>query len=250
REGHPLLRRRVAALAGRPGGCDDVRVEAPARVRRHRRRLRAPGGRPCGAGDRLPAHGGGVAPRRRGPRARGAAGDAPAVAPARDRRDQRLRAGGGGVARVAGRAQARDAGGRDGDDRAAARRVGDRQGGDRALPAPRVGARDRAVRGAELRRAARAPARVPAVRLRAPGATEAERATMERARGGVLFLDEVGEMGLGAQAKLLRVVQEREFQRRGGTGALTADVRVVAATNRDLRVAIDKGTFREDLYYR
>src|SRR5262249_1551962 len=72
----------------------------------------------------------------------------------------------------------------------------------------------------------------------------------ERAAGGVLFLDEVAEMSLSAQAKFLRVLQEREFQRLGGTRVLTSDARVVAATNRDLRVAIEKGTFREDLYYR
>src|SRR5262245_27373942 len=82
------------------------------------------------------------------------------------------------------------------------------------------------------------------------GAAQAKPGTIERAAGGVLFLDEVGEMSLGAQAKLLRVVQEREFQRLGGTRALTADVRVVAATNRDLLSAIERGTFREDLYYR
>jgi DNA-binding NtrC family response regulator len=73
---------------------------------------------------------------------------------------------------------------------------------------------------------------------------------IEQANGGVLFLDEVGEMSPGAQAKLLRVLQEREFQRLGGTRTLKANVRVVAATNRDLRAAIARGTFREDLYYR
>jgi transcriptional regulator with GAF, ATPase, and Fis domain len=62
----------------------------------------------------------------------------------------------------------------------------------------------------------------------------------------VLFLDEVGEMALSAQAKFLRVLQEREFQRLGGTHVLKADVRVVAATNRDLRKAIEQKLFRED----
>jgi DNA-binding NtrC family response regulator len=70
------------------------------------------------------------------------------------------------------------------------------------------------------------------------------------ASGGVLFLDEVSEMSAAAQAKLLRVVQEREFLRLGGTRLLRANVRVIAATNRDLRDAVARGAFREDLYYR
>jgi DNA-binding NtrC family response regulator len=66
----------------------------------------------------------------------------------------------------------------------------------------------------------------------------------------VLFLDEIGEMTPSAQAKLLRVLQEREFQRLGGTRTIRANVRVIAATNRDLRRAMERGDFREDLYYR
>ena len=73
---------------------------------------------------------------------------------------------------------------------------------------------------------------------------------IELAQGGVLFLDEVGEMSPSVQAKLLRVLQEREFQRLGGTRTMKADLRVVAATNRDLRSAMARGTFREDLFYR
>jgi two-component system response regulator FlrC len=73
---------------------------------------------------------------------------------------------------------------------------------------------------------------------------------IELAQGGVLFLDEVGETSPSVQAKLLRVLQEREFQRLGGTRTLKADLRVVAATNRDLRAAMARGTFREDLFYR
>jgi transcriptional regulator with GAF, ATPase, and Fis domain len=82
------------------------------------------------------------------------------------------------------------------------------------------------------------------------GAAQAKPGQIEQAAGGVLFLDEVAEMSLSAQAKFLRVLQEREFQRLGGTRGLIADVRVIAATNRDLRTAIERGTFREDLYYR
>jgi len=73
---------------------------------------------------------------------------------------------------------------------------------------------------------------------------------IELARGGVLFLDEITELMPSAQAKLLRFLQEREFQRLGGTRVVSADVRVVAATNRDLHEAVAHGTFRADLYYR
>jgi transcriptional regulator with PAS, ATPase and Fis domain len=73
---------------------------------------------------------------------------------------------------------------------------------------------------------------------------------IELATGGVLFLDEVSEMSLSAQAKFLRVLQEREFQRLGGTRMIKVNVRVVAATNRDLRKAVERGDFREDLFYR
>jgi DNA-binding NtrC family response regulator len=73
---------------------------------------------------------------------------------------------------------------------------------------------------------------------------------IELAAGGVLFLDEVGEMSLSAQAKFLRVLQEREFQRLGGTRTLKANIRVIAATNRDPHQAVARGTFREDLFYR
>jgi len=73
---------------------------------------------------------------------------------------------------------------------------------------------------------------------------------IELAAGGVLFLDEVSEMSVASQAKFLRVLQEREFQRLGGTKMLRANIRVVAATNRDLRTAVERGDFREDLFYR
>ncbi|HXU33926.1 MAG TPA: sigma 54-interacting transcriptional regulator [Thermoanaerobaculia bacterium] len=82
------------------------------------------------------------------------------------------------------------------------------------------------------------------------GALTSKPGRVEQAAGGVLFLDEVGEMTLSLQSKLLRVLQEREFQRLGGTRTQKADVRVIAATNRDLAAAIQKNEFREDLYYR
>src|SRR5438093_6645227 len=82
------------------------------------------------------------------------------------------------------------------------------------------------------------------------GAVSARAGRLEQAGGGTLFLDEVGEMSPAVQAKLLRVLQEREFQRLGGTRTLKADVRVIAATNRDLQAAMTRGAFREDLYYR
>ena len=82
------------------------------------------------------------------------------------------------------------------------------------------------------------------------GAQATRAGRIEQAAGGVLFLDEVGEMSASVQAKFLRVLQEREYQRLGGLRTLRADVRVLAATNRDLKAAIARGMFREDLYYR
>ena len=82
------------------------------------------------------------------------------------------------------------------------------------------------------------------------GAQQSKPGQIELAAGGVLFLDEVGEMSLSAQAKLLRVLQEREFSRLGGTRPIKANVRIIAATNRELRRALTRGDFREDLYYR
>jgi DNA-binding NtrC family response regulator len=82
------------------------------------------------------------------------------------------------------------------------------------------------------------------------GAHKAKPGSIEQAEGGTLFLDEVGELGAGAQAKLLRVLQERQFQRVGSTKTLDADIRIVAATNRELKKEVEDGAFREDLYYR
>ena len=82
------------------------------------------------------------------------------------------------------------------------------------------------------------------------GATAQKKGKIESAQGGTLFLDEIGEMALNLQAKLLRVLQEREFERVGGTRPVKADIRLVAATNRDLQEAVKTGNFRQDLFYR
>src|SRR5713101_3058051 len=82
------------------------------------------------------------------------------------------------------------------------------------------------------------------------GATTSKPGKFELADKGTLFLDEIGDVPPATQVKLLRVLQEREFERLGGTRTLKVDVRLVAATNRDLRAALEEGTFREDLYYR
>jgi two-component system response regulator HydG len=82
------------------------------------------------------------------------------------------------------------------------------------------------------------------------GATQRKEGRIERAHLGTLFLDEVGEMSPSVQAKLLRVLQEGELERLGGTSTINVDFRLVAATNRDLEASIREGTFREDLYYR
>jgi transcriptional regulator with GAF, ATPase, and Fis domain len=82
------------------------------------------------------------------------------------------------------------------------------------------------------------------------GATTSKPGKFELADKGTLFLDEIGDIPPAIQVKLLRVLQEREFERLGGTKTLKVDVRLIAATNRDLRAALEEGTFREDLYYR
>jgi DNA-binding NtrC family response regulator len=82
------------------------------------------------------------------------------------------------------------------------------------------------------------------------GAVQNRTGRFEQAQGGTLFLDEIGELPLDLQVKLLRVLQEREFQRLGSSETIAADIRVIAATNGDLMRKIEQGTFREDLYYR
>ena len=82
------------------------------------------------------------------------------------------------------------------------------------------------------------------------GAVRTKPGLMEVADGGTLFLDEIGELPVSLQVKLLRALQERQIRRVGGTALIDVDVRVVSATNRDLREAAAKGQFREELYYR
>jgi len=82
------------------------------------------------------------------------------------------------------------------------------------------------------------------------GATTMKRGKFDQAHGGILFLDEIGDMSLKAQSKVLRILQEQRFERVGGNRTIEVDVRVIAATNKNLEEEIIKGSFREDLYYR
>jgi two-component system, NtrC family, nitrogen regulation response regulator NtrX len=82
------------------------------------------------------------------------------------------------------------------------------------------------------------------------GATQLRRGKFDLAHGGTLFLDEIGDMSMKTQAKVLRILQEQKFERVGGAQTISVDVRVVAATNKDLKAEISRGAFREDLFYR
>lgn len=82
------------------------------------------------------------------------------------------------------------------------------------------------------------------------GATNAREGKFQLAHGGTIFLDEIGDMSLDLQAKVLRILEDKELQRVGGSKSIPVDVRIIAATNKDLAEAVEKGTFREDLYYR
>ncbi len=82
------------------------------------------------------------------------------------------------------------------------------------------------------------------------GASRSRRGRIEQAAGGTVFLDEIGDMPLNIQAKILRLLQEKQFERLGGGSSIPVDVRILAATNRDLERAVSEGLFREDLYYR
>jgi Nif-specific regulatory protein len=82
------------------------------------------------------------------------------------------------------------------------------------------------------------------------GAVDKKIGRVEEANGGTIFLDEIGDLSTALQVKLLRFIQEREFERLGSNGTRTVDVRIIAATNRDLAAAVQEGAFRQDLYYR
>jgi DNA-binding NtrC family response regulator len=82
------------------------------------------------------------------------------------------------------------------------------------------------------------------------GATEHREGVFALAHTGTLFIDELGELSPSLQAKLLRVIQSREFSKVGGTKPIRTDIRLITATNKDLKAAVEQGTFREDLYYR
>jgi len=82
------------------------------------------------------------------------------------------------------------------------------------------------------------------------GATSRRIGKLEQCQGGTIFLDEIGDMSLSTQAKLLRVLQEKRFERLGGMETVKVDIRLIVATNKDLEEAISNGNFREDLYYR
>jgi transcriptional regulator with GAF, ATPase, and Fis domain len=82
------------------------------------------------------------------------------------------------------------------------------------------------------------------------GAIQQKRGAFERAGGGTLFLDEVGELPLNAQVRFLRVLQDKQLERVGGTQTVDLDIRVIAATNRDMRAMVGSGDFREDLWFR
>ncbi len=82
------------------------------------------------------------------------------------------------------------------------------------------------------------------------GATSARQGKFQLAHNGTIFLDEIGDMSLDTQAKVLRILEQKEFQKVGGSSTIKVDVRVIAATNKDLRKAVEEGKFREDLFYR
>ena len=161
----------------------------------------------------------------------------------------------GGAPRAHGAAVRADRAGRpDARDRADHRGERHRQGAGRARdpppePAPRPAVRRREPRG-DPRHACSNPSCSATRRARSPARTRGRPGKFELAHGGTLFLDEVGSLRIDLQAKLLRALQEREVERLGGVRTTPVDVRVIAATNIDLRQAVRARAFREDLFYR
>ncbi len=210
-------------------------VQAGPRLRSHRqvpRRRRVD----AGAGDQDSAADRGRSPPARGREHAPAAGAARALRFLEHHRDQRT-----GAADV----RAGGAGRRDEHHRPDPRRVRHRQGADRARDSLQLAARQEAVRQGELRGAC--PTRSIESELFGhekgafTGAEARKKGRFELAEGGTLFLDEIGDINLGTQIKLLRVLQEREFERLGGTETIKANVRLLAATNKDLEKAITDG---------
>ncbi len=133
------------------------------------------------------------------------------------------------------------------------RRVGDRQGTGRARPARFRQASHRAVRRHQYGRHSARPDRVELFgheKGAFTGANSRASGRFEQAEGGTLFLDEIGDMPMEAQTRLLRVLQQGEYTTVGGRTPIKADVRIIAATNKDLRLLIQQGLFREDLFFR
>ena len=150
-------------------------------------------------------------------------------------------------------ARRRPQGGEEQHDGPGARRDRNGQGAHRRRGPPQLPSRGAQLRQGELRGAAGEPARVRLFGHEKGAFTGADKQRIgrfEQADGGTLFLDEIGDMSPNTQAKILRVLQEHEFERLGGTRTIKVDVRLIAATNRDLPTMVEAGQFREDLYYR
>ena len=189
--------------------------------------------------------------RHRRPRAVGAEGAHAAGGEARRLRLDPARRPLAGDAGNLPRARAADADRPDRDDLG---RIRHRQGAGRPRAARLRQAPQRPVRGRSTWRRSRATSSSPSCsatrRARSPAPTRRSSGRFEQAEGGTLFLDEIGDMPMEAQTRLLRVLQQGEYTTVGGRTPIKADVRIIAATNKDLRILIQQGLFREDLFFR